>query len=127
MNRFFYLIMFASLMIFNASFVYAEALIANTSPVVERPVVKIAASSKNNLSFSVPKTALTTRNGVSGVFVVENNEARFRMVRTGKAGKGKVEIISGLFGSEVLLIGGLEVVHDGSPITVSTKKSAVKK
>ena len=70
---------------------------------------------------------MVIRNGISGVFVLENNEARFRMVRLGKTGTGKVEILSGLFGNETLVVGGLEAVHDGSPITVLTKKSTVKK
>jgi len=120
MNRIFYLIAFASLMTFNTSLVFAETSI-------ERPVIKIASTSKNNLLFSIPGAALTIRNGIPGVFVVENNEARFRMVRPGKVNKGKVEILSGLFGNEVLLIGGLEEMHDGSPVTTSTKKLTVKK
>ena len=61
------------------------------------------------------------------MFVLEKNEARFRMVRSGKKNVDKVEILSGLFGNETLLVGGLEAVHDGSPITVLTKKSTGKK
>lgn len=127
MNRAACLIVFVTSLVFNTNPVYAEGLIANTSPAIERPVVKIATVSKNNLSFSIPGTALTIRNGISGVFVLENNEARFRMVRLGKTGTGKVEILSGLFGNETLVVGGLEAVHDGSPITVLIKKSTVKK
>jgi hypothetical protein len=55
---------------------------------------------------------------VPGVFVLENDEARFRMVRTGKLGATRIEILSGLFGNEVLLLGDLDQVHDGSPVRV---------
>jgi len=49
------------------------------------------------------------------------------MVRSGQKNVDKVEILSGLFGNETVRVGGLEAVHDGSPITVLTKKSTGKK
>jgi hypothetical protein len=65
----------------------------------------------------VPQSAVVERGGIPGVFVLgETAQARFRMVRTGKNVDGRVEILSGLGGSETLVTGDLRDVHDGSPI-----------
>lgn len=62
----------------------------------------------------VPQTAITRLGGSPGVYVLTPNQtARFRMVRTGKSYDGRVEILSGLTGDEMLVTGD---VHDGSPI-----------
>ena len=127
MNKFIFLMVFSSSLFFNAGLANAEDSMANAAAVIARPVVKISAASAGDLFISIPRAALLVRNGISGVFVVEKNEARFRMVRSGKKDADKVEILSGLFGDETLLIGELEAVHDGSPVTVLTKKSTGKK
>ena len=121
------LMMFAALLVLNTGVIHAADPNTNTLPVVERQVVKISAASGDGIRISIPRAALTIRNGVPGVFVVDNKEARFRMVRTGKTGTTKVDILSGLFGGETLVLGELESVHDGSPITVLTKTSTGKK
>ena len=65
----------------------------------------------------LPQSLLVERGGVPGVFVLgEEGRARFRMVRTGKNINGRVEILSGLSGNEVLVAGDLHGVSDGSPI-----------
>jgi len=65
----------------------------------------------------VPQSALVEHGGIPGVFVLSNEQqARFRMVRIGKNVDGRVEILSGLSGSETLVAGDLGDVHDGSPI-----------
>ena len=127
MNGSVYLKVFAVLLFINASGVQAVDSKANTLPVIERQVVKISAVANNGVSISIPRAALTVRNGVPGVFVVVNNEARFRMVRPGKTGKVRVEILSGLFGNETLIIDDLQVVHDGSPVKSVSTKSPDKK
>ncbi len=90
-------------------------------PRLERKVLTVAVRSTGDLSVSIPKTALTSRNAVPGVFVVNNGRARFRMVRPGKSGARRVDILSGLFGHEVLIANRLDAVHDGSPITITNK------
>lgn len=127
MNRFISLIVFSSSLLFNAGLVNAVDTKANTTAAIARPMIKISAASAGDLSISIPRAALLVRNGISGVFVLEKNEARFRMVRSGKKNADKVAILSGLFGNETLLVGGLEAVHDGSPVTVLTKKPTDKK
>jgi len=79
-----------------------------------RPVLTLDAQAGRLL---VPQSALVERGGVPGVFVLsEENQARFRMVRTGKNLNDRVEILSGLSGSETLVVGDLHDVQDGSPI-----------
>jgi multidrug efflux pump subunit AcrA (membrane-fusion protein) len=65
----------------------------------------------------IPQTAIVLRGGIPGVFVLsEQNVAHFRMVRTGKTANGRVEILSGLHGTEILVMGDLAEIHDGSLI-----------
>ena len=99
---------------------------ANTAPALEREVVRLDTKAGNAALISIPRTALIARNGIPGVFVVENNEARFRMVLPGKTRAKQVEILSGLFGNEVLVVDDLDAVHDGSPITIVSSKTSSK-
>jgi multidrug efflux pump subunit AcrA (membrane-fusion protein) len=79
-----------------------------------RPTLTLDATAGRVL---VPQSALIERGGIPGVFVLtEEQQARFRMVRTGKNVNGRVEILSGLSGSETLVAGDLRDVHDGSPV-----------
>lgn len=100
-----------------ASYSAAEITPLDQGPILERTVFNLAARSSNR-SISIPRTALTSRNAIPGVFVVEKGEARFRMVRPGAYGARQVEILSGLFGNEVMLNDHLDTVHDGSRITM---------
>jgi hypothetical protein len=81
---------------------------------LERPVLALDAKAGRVL---IPSSQLVERGGVPGVFVLTGeNRARFRMVRTGKTVNDRVEILSGLSGSETLVAGDLRDVHDGSLI-----------
>jgi HlyD family secretion protein len=51
----------------------------------------------------VPKSAIVTREGSPGVFVVQDGRARFRAVRPGAENEGQVEISRGLQGGEKLV------------------------
>jgi hypothetical protein len=83
---------------------------------LERPVLTLDAQAGRVL---VPQALLIERGGVPGVFVLSaENQARFRMVRTGKTVNNRVEILSGLRGSETLVTGDLRDVHDGSPVKI---------
>jgi hypothetical protein len=81
-----------------------------------RPVLILDAKAGRVL---VPQSALVERGGIPGVYVLtEESQARFRMVRTGKNVNDRVEILSGLRGSETLVAGDLRDVHDGSPVKI---------
>lgn len=102
-------------------------------PLVERPVVALK-TKEEGARVSVPSAALIERGGIPGVFVLQAPaafpppakdadgkslpQARFRMVKVGKAIGDRVEVLSGLAGDEVLVLGDLSQVHDGSPIVV---------
>lgn len=102
------------------------AVRAETSTIIETAILKISASQSDPLKISIPRDAVIARNGIPGVFVVENDEARFRMVRTGKTVANQVEILSGLFGNEVLVLDQLDHMHDGSAVRVRTEQPVVK-
>jgi multidrug efflux pump subunit AcrA (membrane-fusion protein) len=81
------------------------------TPALSRPLVT---PQVRNGRVLVPQTAVTNLGGTPGVYVMTPDQtARFRMVRTGKSYDGRVEVLSGLAGNEVLVTGD---VHDGSPI-----------
>lgn len=84
-------------------------------PGLDRPLLTLDVKSSGRIL--IPQAALVERGGLPGVFVLgADNQARFRMVRPGKTGNGRVEILSGLSGDETLVLGDLHEVHDGSPI-----------
>lgn len=91
-------------------------------PRVARPVLSLDAAPGERLKIKIPRQALVERGGIPGVFVLSTaGEARFRLVRAGRTGDAYVEILSGLQGSETLVLGDLSAVHDGSPVTVIGK------
>ncbi len=76
-------------------------------------------TAKKGVMIKIPWQALVTRNGVAGVFVVQDNQARFRMVRLGKQVKNSVYILAGLFGNETLLLGNVSALFDGMPLNIN--------
>lgn len=65
----------------------------------------------------VPQTALVTRAGIDGVFVVgQDNIAQFRMVRIGEDRDGQVEVQAGLTPGERVVTDGAEKLESGDKI-----------
>jgi multidrug efflux pump subunit AcrA (membrane-fusion protein) len=65
----------------------------------------------------VAREAVVERGQLQGVYVIgQDNIARFRLVRTGAASQGAVEILSGLTGGELVVVAGTERVTDGARI-----------
>lgn len=65
----------------------------------------------------VPKTAVQTRGGITGVFIVGDDQiARFRMVRTGLAQGDAVEIQAGVVVGEQVLITSRQTALNGDRI-----------
>lgn len=62
------------------------------------------------------KTIQKDETNASFVYVAENNTAKKRIVTLGKEYNGKVEIISGLKESDILITAGYDVVNDGDAI-----------
>jgi len=65
----------------------------------------------------VAREAIIERGQLQGVYVVgQDSVARFRLVRTGEARQGTIEILSGLTGGEQVVLAGAERVTDGARI-----------
>ena len=68
-------------------------------------------------AIQVARQAVIERGQLQGVYVVGQDDiARFRLVRTGQARLGAVEILSGLTGGEKVVLAGVEKVTDGARI-----------
>lgn len=66
----------------------------------------------------VPDDALTVRAGIPGVFVANQEQARFRMVRAGKSRKQFTAILSGLKNNDAV-IREPHALFDGQNIKVA--------
>jgi RND family efflux transporter MFP subunit len=67
----------------------------------------------------VPKSALVLKDGKPGVFLIQEERARFRAVVTGKEQEGAVEIQEGLLGGESLVADAARLaLSDGTRIRI---------
>ena len=66
----------------------------------------------------VPKSAIRTVEGKTGVFRIVDGHARFQAVRTGPESEGQVEIVEGLAGGERLVSTSSAEVRDGDRVRV---------
>ncbi len=67
---------------------------------------------------AVPVAAVLDRAGIAGVFVLDaQNVAQYRMVRTGKAEAGLVEVLSGLNPGERVVTGNAQAVNNGDKVS----------
>ena len=69
---------------------------------------------------TIPKDAVTTREGKQVVFVIENNRAREVAVVTGNELKGQIIVKSGLVGSESLVNNPPQKVVDGTAVKIKS-------
>ena len=52
------------------------------------------------------------------VFIVEQQQARLRLVRTGKTAAGKVDLLPGVSAGENVVIESAGQLRDGQPVTL---------
>lgn len=69
-------------------------------------------------SIRVPVGALVERGQMETVFVVANEHAQLRIVRTGKRTDGEVELLSGIDPGENVVVEGTEQLRDGQPVAL---------
>ncbi|NTV15808.1 MAG: efflux RND transporter periplasmic adaptor subunit, partial [Desulfobulbaceae bacterium] len=69
-------------------------------------------------AFLVPESALSRFGQMERLFVVQNNKAQLRLVRSGEHREGRVEILAGLNGGEQVVIQGGERLVDGQPVKI---------
>jgi RND family efflux transporter MFP subunit len=64
----------------------------------------------------IPAKALVVRGQMEIVFVVKERKAELRLVKSGKASGGKVELVSGLNAGETIVVEGASQLQDGQPL-----------
>ncbi len=69
---------------------------------------------------TIPKDAITTRNGKQVVYVIENNKVREVAVITGNELKGQIIVKSGLVGTESLVNNPPQKVVDGASVKIKS-------
>lgn len=69
-------------------------------------------------AFAVPETALSRFGQMERLFVIQNNKAQLRLVRSGEHLDGQVEILAGLDAGEQVVVQGGERLVDGQPVRI---------
>jgi multidrug efflux pump subunit AcrA (membrane-fusion protein) len=68
-------------------------------------------------ALAIPKTAISQRGQLTGLFVVDQSGlARLRLIKTGRAFGDNVEILSGLNAGEQIVIEGPATIQDGARV-----------
>ncbi|MEW6302336.1 MAG: efflux RND transporter periplasmic adaptor subunit [Verrucomicrobiota bacterium] len=71
-----------------------------------------------SISLRAPTNSVLKRGQMELAFVVTNQTAQLRLVKTGKVIGGEVEILSGLAGGERVVVGGIDQLADGQRVQV---------
>ena len=71
----------------------------------------------------VPRDALVYRGDQPGVYLIEEETARFRTVETGLTQEDKVEVLSGLKEGETVITQGVNTVKEGDRVKVVAARS----
>jgi RND family efflux transporter MFP subunit len=79
---------------------------------------RVTLAGKVNAALLVPESALLTFGQMERAFVVMNDEARLRLVRSGAHSNGLVEIVSGLNEGDQVIIANNDRLSDGQPIRI---------
>jgi len=66
----------------------------------------------------VPAAAVIQRGQLEFLFVVSDNHAQLRIVKTGARVGHEVEIVSGLDSGETVVISGADNLSDGQPVVI---------
>jgi RND family efflux transporter MFP subunit len=66
----------------------------------------------------VPMPAVTPLGQMERVFVIQDQTARLRLVRTGARAEDRIEILSGLSEGETIITAGHENLLDGQPVVI---------
>lgn len=94
------------------------------SPPIVRPAVaravlqlQVPADLDPHGDVVIPRDAIVHKGSLPGVFVLSKHKhARFRLVKIGATTAHAAQILSGLSGTETLVLPPFRGVHDGTPI-----------
>jgi len=81
---------------------------------------RIVLSTHEAETLVVPKAALITRGQMELLYVVNNDTAQLRLVRSGSAYGDDIEILSGLEPQEQVVVDGHQQLRDGQPVSMQT-------
>ncbi len=79
---------------------------------------RVTLENSDEMTLVVAESAVIAKGQMDLVFVVEENIARLRLIRTGVVYGGDVEILSGLDPGELVVVRGAEKLQDGQPLTI---------
>ncbi|HOK77495.1 MAG TPA: efflux RND transporter periplasmic adaptor subunit [Verrucomicrobiota bacterium] len=80
--------------------------------------VRVAVPAGESPRLLVPSRAVIERGQLEFVFVVTNNVAQLRLVRTAKRTGDSVEIVSGVSAGETVVTDGANTLTDGQPVQI---------
>ena len=69
-------------------------------------------------ALQVPRSAIIDEAGEMSLFIVEDEKAVRRPIKTGYANNGNIEIVDGLTGSEKIVVVGQTGLRDGSKVSI---------
>ena len=68
-------------------------------------------------TLTIPAAAVTTREGLSYVYVVVAGTAKLRLVSVGDTSAGRAAVLSGLSPGDRVVAEGVSALHDNQPVT----------
>ncbi len=82
---------------------------------------RVTLSRSGEKSLAISEKAVLSFGQMERVFLVENNIARLRLVRTGARYNGQVEILAGLAPGDRVVVNGADKLQDGQPLDVKVQ------
>src|SRR5262249_40438571 len=79
---------------------------------------RLALKSRDN-SVLVPEEALLTEGTRQFVFVVKDGSTAKREIKIGERNDGSVEVVSGVKDGDLVVVGGIQKVRNGSPVKIA--------
>jgi RND family efflux transporter MFP subunit len=79
--------------------------------------VRLQVASGTAEALFVPADAITRFGQMERVFVIEQNHAILRLVKTGRSSGGRIEILAGLNAGESVVLAPPAALRDGQPVT----------
>jgi RND family efflux transporter MFP subunit len=79
---------------------------------------RVAVPVGETTTLRVPAKALVVRGQMEIVFVIANQKAQLRLVKTGKHFADEIELVSGVRAGEMVAVEGAAQLADGQPVTI---------
>lgn len=79
---------------------------------------RVTLENSDEMTLVVAESAVVPRGQLDLVYVIEENIARLRLIRTGAVYDGDVEILSGLEPGEFVVVRGADKLQNGQPVTI---------